>query len=222
MEIELLLRKIENKDWATLIFVLVLGLIAYNRWIFTSQFSDFSKLIFSNKYIKIYRDPSQLSSWFTLSMAFVQFITFSFIIHIFLSYFSTTNLASFRQFAQILNIVCFFILSKYLIEKVIAICFDLEEFINQFHLVKVNYRTYLGLAMLPITMILFYNTTISPYVMYLILSLIVIANVFIYSMIIKIHQKQLSSYFYYFILYLCTFEIAPYYILYKWYVNSGI
>lgn len=222
MEIEFLLRNIQTTDWATVLFVVALGIIAYNRWVFTAQFSDFSKLIYSNKYIKLYREDSNLKSWFTISMTFVQFLSLSFLIHIFLSEFSNHEINNLVHFVQILNVLSFLVLSKYLIEKIVAICFHLEDFMDQYSLVKVNYRSYIGLILLPIAMILFYNRTIDPIVLYGLGALLILANVFIYSMIIKIYQKYIGAYFYYFILYLCTFEIAPYYILYKWYINSGI
>src|SRR5690606_2620416 len=172
-----------------------------------------------NKYIKLYREESNLKSWFTISMAFVQFVSLSFLIHIFLSKFSSTELYNFRQYLQILNLLTFLILAKYLVEKIVAICFRLEDFLDQYSLVKVNYRSYLGLLLLPLAMVFFYNKTIDLLVLYIIGIALILANIFIYTMVIKIYQKQIGSYFYYFILYLCTFEIAPYYILYKWYLN---
>lgn len=222
MEIEFVLRNIETNDWATVFFIVALVIIAYNKWVYTAQFSDFSKMIYSNKYIKLYREESNLKSWFTLSMTFVQFLSLSFLIHIFISEFSEHQLYSFRHYVQILNVLTFLVLSKYIVEKIIAICFNMEEFMDQFSLVKVSYRSYIGLLLLPIVMILFYNQTIDPIVLYILGFVIILTNLFIYSLIIKNYQKYIGTYFYYFILYLCTFEIAPYYILYKWYINSGI
>src|SRR5690606_8664927 len=179
MEIEFLERNIHSTDWATLIFVLALGVIAYNRWVFSTQFADFSKLIYSNKYIKLYREESNLKSWFTISMAFVQFVSLSFLIHIFLSKFSSTELYNFRQYLQILNLLTFLILAKYLVEKIVAICFRLEDFLDQYSLVKVNYRSYLGLLLLPLAMVFFYNKTIDLLVLYIIGIALILANIFI-------------------------------------------
>jgi hypothetical protein len=44
---------------------------------------------------------------------------------------------------QIITFLIFFVLSKYLIEKIIATAFHIEEFVEQFNLQKVTYRTYI-------------------------------------------------------------------------------
>ena len=62
------LRIIENKDWATALFVLSLILIALTKSVFENRFSDFTKLIYSDKYIKMYRDSSHLMSGFTIAL----------------------------------------------------------------------------------------------------------------------------------------------------------
>lgn len=222
MEIEFLTRNIQSNDWATAIFAIALIIIAYNKWVFSAQFSDFSRLLISKKYIKMYKEETNLKSWFTMSMTFIQFLSLSFFIHIFLSKISHNEMNNFVHFIQILNILCFLIISKYIIEKIIGICFSIENLIDQYSLIKVSYRSYIGILLLPIVMIYFYNPNITPIFLYITTAIIAIVNVFIYFIIIKTYQKQIGSYFYYFILYLCTFEIAPYYILYKWYINSGI
>ena len=55
-------RIIENKDWATALFVLSFAIIAITKSVFENRFGEFANLIFSNKYIKIYRDSSHLIS----------------------------------------------------------------------------------------------------------------------------------------------------------------
>ena len=44
-------RVIENKDWATVLFVFSFTLIAATKSIFENRFNEFAKLIFSDKYI---------------------------------------------------------------------------------------------------------------------------------------------------------------------------
>lgn len=61
-------RIIENKDWATALFVLSLILIALTKSVFENRFNDFTKLIYSDKYIKMYRDSSHLMSGFTIAL----------------------------------------------------------------------------------------------------------------------------------------------------------
>ena len=61
-------RIIENKDWATVLFVLSFVIIAVTKSTFETRFTDFSKLIVSDKYNKIYKESSQLFSWFNIAL----------------------------------------------------------------------------------------------------------------------------------------------------------
>ena len=56
METEFIIRNFQSNDWATIFFIVALVIIAYNRWVYTVQFSDFTNLLFSNRYIKVYRE----------------------------------------------------------------------------------------------------------------------------------------------------------------------
>ncbi|WP_417354114.1 DUF4271 domain-containing protein [Flavobacterium sp.] len=210
----------DSKDWATILFVFCFVLIAANRSVFGARFAEFSKLALSNKYIKIYKDSGNMTSSFTISFFFVQLVSFSFFIQFLLSYFGSSSKSSLITFVQIFTFLSFFILSKYLTEKIIATSFNIEEFNEQFNLMKVNYRTYIGLVLLPLNAILFYNSNPSPFVVYTILTLIIMGSLYSYIVSLKTYQNLILGKLFYFILYLCTLEIAPYYFMYYWFTKS--
>jgi len=213
-------RIIENKDWATALFVVSFATIAIIKSIFEGRFADFSNLIFSDKYIKVYKDSSHLNSGFTISLFFVQVISLAFFIQLLLNYFGYASKTDWILFIQIITFLVFFILSKYLIEKIIATAFNIEEFIEQFNLQKVTYRTYIGLLLLPIDIILFYNDSISRNIPLFILIILLIINTLTYLMLIKNYQNIIFSKLFYFILYLCALEITPYYFMYYWFTKG--
>lgn len=207
-------------DWATILFVLCFALVVINRSVYEMRFSEFTRLAFSDKYTKIYKDGGNMLSGFTISFFIVQVISFAFLIQFLLSYFGYTEKTSWIAFIQILTAIAVFILSKYLLEKIIATSFNIEEFNEQFNLHKVNYRTYIGLILLPVNIILFYNDNPHPVVIYLIIGLIILASIVSYLVSLKIYQNLILGKLFYFILYLCTLEIAPYYFMYYWFTNS--
>ena len=213
-------RIIENKDWATVLFVVCLILIAITKSIFENRFSDFTKLIYSNKYIKIYKDSTNMLSWFTISLFVVQLISLAFFIQLSLSYFGIVSKTDWLIYIQIVTLLGVFVLSKYLVEKIIATSFNIEEILEQFNLQKVNYRTYIGLVLLPINIILFYNNSVSIMAIYFILAVILIINILTYLNSLKIYQNLILGKLFYFILYLCALEIAPYYFMYYWFTRS--
>ena len=214
-------RIIENKDWATALFVLSLILIALTKSVFENRFNDFTKLIYSDKYIKMYRDSSHLMSGFTIALFVVQIISFSFFLQLFLSYYGRASKSDWMLFIQLFTFITYFILAKFLIEKIIATAFKIEEFMEQFNLKKVPYRTYIGLIILPIDLILYYFDTFSKNIFLPIFTIALIINIFTYLLTIKNYQSLIMGKLFYFILYLCTLEIAPYYFMYYWFTKGN-
>jgi len=213
--LELHLRNIENKDWATLIFVFSLALIVIAKSAFESRFNDFIRLIVSDKYTKIYRESSHLMSGFNVLLFIINLISLSFFIQMILVYFfNYGEKTDWVLFVRIFTALSVFILSKFLIEKIIATIFGIEEIIEQFSLQKVNFRTYIGLLLLPISITLFYsNYSIKTVIISVILTLLT-TNTLTYIISLKNYQNSIISNMFYFILYLCALEIAPYYFIY--------
>ncbi|WP_281323169.1 DUF4271 domain-containing protein [Flavobacterium aestivum] len=215
-------RIVENKDWATLVFIMAFGIIALTKSVYENRFEDFFKLIYSNKYIRIYRDSSHLMDMFSISLFFIQIISFSFFIQLLLSYFGFTSKTDWVQFIQIFTFVIYFILSKFLIEKIIATAFNIEELIEQFNLQKVTYRTYIGLLLLPVDILLFYYDSILKNIPLLVFYIILGLNVLLYLVSIKNYRNEIFGKLFYFILYLCALEIAPYYFMYYWFTKGSV
>jgi len=210
----------EARDWATVIFVVALILIAVAKTAFEGRFYDFLRLIVSDKYVKIYRDSSNLLSGFTIALFVVQLVSFSFFIQLSLSYFGLASKTDWILFIQIFTFFSVFVLAKFLIEKIIATAFNIEEFAEQYNLQKVTYRTYIGLLLLPIDLILFYNTNSSKWIIFGTIAIILAINLFTYLVSLKNYQNIIFGKLFYFILYLCALEIAPYYFIYYLFTKS--
>jgi len=213
-------RLIENKDWATILFVLCVGIIAINKTISSVRFNEFIRLAYSDKYTKIYKDSSNLMSGFTVSMFVLQLFSFSFFTLLVLNQFGKAEKTNGITYIQIFTFLTVFILSKFLIEKIVATAFKIEEFNEQFNSLKVNYRVYFGFILLPVNILLFYNTFDSKLFFQILLVTLLIINITIYIVALKLYQNLLMSKIFYFILYLCTLEIAPYYFIYNWFTKN--
>ena len=220
LAIQLNTRIIENNDWATILFLLCVGIIAVNKTISSVRFNEFIRLAYSDKYTKIYRDSSNLMSGFTVSMFILQLFSFSFFTLLVLHQFEKTEKTNFIVYIQIFTFLTVFILSKFLIEKIIATAFKIEEFSEQFNLLKVNYRAYFGFILLPVNIILFYNSFDSNLFFWILLIALFVINTTTYLVALKLYQNLLMRKIFYFILYLCTLEIAPYYFIYNWFTKN--
>ncbi len=210
----------ESTEWATVLFVLCFLLIALTRTTFEKRFSDFLRLAISDKYLKMYRDTSHLMSGFTVLLFIVQVISLAFFIQIALSHFGFGSKTDWVLFVRIFTLLGVFILIRFLIDKIIGTTFNIEEFVEQFNLQKVSYRTYIGLLLLPADIILFYgNFHGSVFISAAIIAILII-NVLTYLLSLKNYQNFITGKLFYFILYLCALEIAPYYFMYYWFTKN--
>ncbi len=206
----------ESRDWATVLFVLCFLLVAVTRAAFENRFIEFSRLAISDKYIKIYKDGG-VAGWFNAILFVVQVISFAFLIQLILAATGYAEKTDWLLFIRLATFTGVFILAKYLIEKIVATAFDIEEFMEQFNLQKISYRTYLGIIILPVNIFLFYHSDLSIYALYTVITIILIINLLTYLNSLKIYQNLIASHLFYFILYLCALEIAPYYFMYYWF-----
>lgn len=209
-----------GNEWAAFLFVATLSVIVVTRTVFEARFADFTRLIVNDKYLKIYRDHTQISSWFNVLLFWVQLITFSFLLLVWLDHLGWMEKDNFKSFIQIFTLFSFFILSKYLIEKIIAATFEIEEKLDQFNLYKISYRAYSGLLMFPFAVVMYYNDTINIGFFYIFATLIAFAHLFTYLKTLKSFQSVIINNLFYFILYLCALEIGPYYFIYYWFINK--
>lgn len=212
--LELQPRLIENKDWATVVFVLAFALVVLAKSAFENRFSDFIRLIVSDKYMKIYRDSSHLLSGFNVLLFVVNVISLSFFLQLVLHHYGFGEKLDWVLFVRIFTLLTVFILSKFLVEKIFATTFGIEEVIEGFNLQKVSFRTFIGLLLLPVSVILFYGDYSTNSLILTIIGILLIINVITYILSLRIYQNLIISNIFYFILYLCTFEIAPYYFIY--------
>ena len=207
-------RILEPKDWATYLFLFSFILIAITKSAFETRFSEFIRILASDKYIKSYKDSSHLMSGFTILLFFVKIISFAFFIQIILDNLGIISKTDWVVYIRIFTFFSVFVLSKFLIEKIIATVFGIEEFNEQFNLQKVSYRTFIGIALLPINIYLYYSESGATYIIYSTIAIVMMINIYSYLVSLKTHQNLISSKLFYFILYLCTLEIAPYYFIY--------
>lgn len=212
-------RIIGIQDWATIVFVALFIIVVVVKSVFETRFQEFMKLIVSDKYTKIYRDASYLMSGFTIFLFVVQLFSVALFIQLALHNFLHLEKTDLILFIQITTFLIVFVLSKFLFEKIIATSFSIEEFADQFNLQKVTYRSYVGLLLLPVNAVLFYNTHTSNFIYFAIIAAIVGGNLTSYIISLKNYQNVVFGKLFYFILYLCALEIAPYYFIYYWFAK---
>ena len=215
-----MLREIISNEWYVIFFVLCLSILALAKRSFSTRFNDFLLLVGKSKYLKIYARDQKFIDQFD-ALLFVNLII-SLSLFCFLGYSTFIDSIPFNlgTFLKILLGIGSIILIKILLERLIGSLFGIDTLMDSYLFQKTNYKNYTGLLLLPINILLVFTIPLSVNVFFVIFALIFIINLIGFITSIKTHQKTIINNIFYFILYLCALEIAPYVILYKLFINS--
>ena len=211
-----MLRHVTSNELLTVLLVIGLIFIAVAKLIAPRRFDDFIIVLGNSKYLKIYIKDQKFFDKFD-AVLFINLIIssaiFGFIIYKLTSIGISEPSINF-MFKLILGIGLF-ILIKVLIERLVGSLFEIDKIIDNYLFQKITYKNYLGILLLPINALLLYSVNPSLTIVYIIVALLLTVNIVGIFTTFKAHQSLLKANMFYFILYLCALEIAPYIILYK-------
>lgn len=213
---EPLLRHIENIDWVTVLLFSSLLLIVIAKSTFYNRFLNFIILPFNNKYIFLYNKKDKLINWFHIFFTVFQIINFS--LFLFLSWkvfygSDETQDMTLFIYPAILGSVLLFLFLKVFLQLGNGFIFRSNRVISELIFKKLSYLNYSGIIMFIANVILSYVMKDSKPIVYITFFLILSINAIGWITLLRNHQKFIANNFFYFILYLCALEIAPWVII---------
>ena len=170
----------------------------------------------SGKYLVIKSKEYKLLFGFNVLMLTVHILSVS--LFVFLTFRLLTNQTlegSGNLLLRIITAYSFIVLLKITVEKIIANVFDIDDTIDSYIFQKQTYLNFISLIVFGLSLFLVYSDIPSLPLFYLIIAVIFIALSYTLYAIVKKNLRLISRYWFYFILYLCALEIAPYVVLYK-------
>ena len=207
-------RVINNIDWITAIIFSSIFFMVIAKNLFYQRFLNFIILPFNNKYIFMYNKKDKLLNWFNIFFTLFQLLNFSLFIYLASNILSNSESDQYPVvFLIILGFLFLFLFGKILLQMGGGFVFNNNKIISEFIFKKLSYLNYSSIIMLASNIIITYVLTDSKIVVFASIFLIVVVNVIGWITIIKNYQKLISGYFFYFILYLCALEIAPFVII---------
>ncbi|WP_046756325.1 DUF4271 domain-containing protein [Kordia jejudonensis] len=213
-------RTIISKDWITLLFLVSFCILVLVRFVFRKQFSLFLSFLFTNKYENQFvSKQDDLVNWFSALLFLVQVTSFSIFIYVAVTFFYPSLRTAPFLFVKIITFTTFFIIIKYIFEKIIAVILDLESYVNTYNFHKLTTRNLFGILLIPINLLLVYNLDGHKIVFFSIIVTFFLYNLIGLFFLLKNYQKLIISKLFYFILYLCALEIAPYLVIYKFLIK---
>ncbi len=208
-------RIVISKDWITIMLLIAVTLLILNRLKSSDRYYKLKNLLVNNTYVNSYSKANPLLfNSFNIIFLVVYIIIISFLLFIAIHLFEP-KVASFDFlfYLKIAFIVCFFIGLRVVTGILLSILFEKERVQKYFTFLKTSYLSNYSLIMLPLIAIHFYfdSTNYS----YFLLITAVLLILYYYVLLIKNNQSLLFGKSFYFILYLCTLEIAPFIIMTK-------
>lgn len=210
-------RHVESLDWISLILLGAFILLSLVKSTYPQRFEEFISLLTSNKFMVFRGKEYKAFHPFNIFMFLLNIISVSLFLFLLFKMLSPIETVDNQMvlFIRIATGYTSFVLVKFGIEKIIANIFDLDRIIDYYLYQKLAYRNFIALLLFIPLIFFFYAFTPPLILMYSLLGLLILMNAVSLSTIYKQNQSLISANWFYFILYLCTLEIAPYIILYK-------
>ncbi|MBW8242238.1 DUF4271 domain-containing protein [Muricauda oceani] len=203
-------KTIVSLDWMTITLFVGLVILALGKYLFHKKFLNFIILPFNDKYILLHNKKGQFSHWFYLLLTLFQLVNFSLFIFLVLTTFDLFPVeGTVINYLLILGFLALFELVKFLLQMFTGFVFNNIGFVGGLIFSKISYLNYSSIIICMANILLIYITTNSKTTIYVALAMIFLINGIGLTKLLKNHQKALFPYFMYFILYLCTLEIAP-------------
>ena len=215
-----MIREIISNEWFVILIVVNLIILAFTKFSFTKRFHDYLWVLWNSKYLKVYAREQKFIDQFDGLLFLNLSISLSIFIFICYGVFVETQAFALNTFFKIWLCVNVLLIIKAFLERLIGQLFEINILLDSYLFQKIAFKNYVGLLLIPLNILLLFAFEPSPFLLYFIFTLasLTLFTGFISSF--KAHQKTIINNLFYFILYLCALEIAPYAILYKIFITN--
>ena len=197
--------------WVFPAFLLIFGLVAFLRAFYPKHFADYEQLLVNNKYIAIYGKKERKLHLFTVVLYLMQCVCLALLIYVGMKHFGIKKLFSERfMFLELTLLVTVILMLKLVIQEWVSSLFDLSDFCNDYIFIRIAYSSYAAIGAVLVLFIGVYCSLVSIALLAVLFAILLIINALSWIEIIKNNLKEIKPYIFYFILYLCALEIAPY------------
>ncbi|WP_223032643.1 DUF4271 domain-containing protein [Hanstruepera marina] len=215
-----MLREVISNDLFTVAIILGLVFVTISKSMSPKRFNDFVAVLGNSKYLKIYARDQKFFDLFDALL----FANYSIGLSVFgiITYNQLLSPIVLTPFflSKLVLAIAILIVMKILIERLLGSVFEIEFLTDNYLFQKITYKNFIGLVLIPINFLLVFTIPISNTLIYILLGLIIIIFCIGILTTVKTHQNLIKQNLFYFILYLCALEIAPYIILYAFVIDG--
>jgi len=212
-----MLREVLSTELYTILLVFCLFLVTATKLIFPKRFYHFIRLVINFKYLKVYIRVHKFFNLFELLLFLNLLINLSIFLLLVVKLDVYLPKSEYNLPLQLALSIAALLIFKYILELLISKILKLDYLVVKYVFHKSSYKNFIGVLLLPINVVLLYawHPTLLNRNLFIIFLLLI--HTFGIILFVKDNLKLLKTNWFYFILYLCTLEILPYYILYNFY-----
>ncbi|WP_372744919.1 DUF4271 domain-containing protein [Lutibacter sp.] len=208
----------ENNDWMTFVFLFILVLLTANKLLFNNRILHTGTLFLQKKFLLIYfgKDKSVVFNLFQIVLFSIKVLSISLIIYHINNYFKiNSSLEGFVGYIIIASCLTLYFVIHYLLGVFLAAILNFQKAYKKVVYDKLSYFNNLILWILPFLVVYSYTSVLRVLFFNILLFLFIGLLVVRYLLLLTNNKNLIFNNIFYFILYLCALEIAPFVIILK-------
>ena len=201
-----------STDWITFILALLFLCIFLLKGFNSTKLKAYFFAFFNKSFIvSEIEERTSLINRFSVVFTFFTVVNISLLLCYLLFFYQKTTILRFLLFTKVFFFVFIYFTLKWVLEQSFVILFSIQNELKFFLTSKNIYLQSFSLWLFPIAILLFFSNVNTGFL----IALILILLCFRFLLILLNNKNLILKKLFYFILYLCTFEIAPLFILFK-------
>jgi len=207
-----------NNNWVALVFIIILLILVGLNSFYGKRLARTNRMLLTKSYIQTYYNKDKIKFFNTFSslLFIVQILSISLLLYLFILAFNSKLIGvNIVFFLNIVSIITAYFVLRYLVGFLLSNLFDLKDLFFKLSFEKSNYLYNVILWVLPMILLSTYAVVYKLTIVKLTVIFSLILLVFRYVLVLLNNKKVILNNLFYFILYLCTLEIAPLIIILK-------
>jgi len=215
--LEFTIRNFNDNDWITAVMLLIISMLIFAKMQHQDKFNKTLQLFYNNRYFLNYsKESNRTFNSFNITFQIIQLLSFSLLGFVLLEKWSVFKNQEFSiSFWNFFFFIAIFFIGKLILIKVIGAIFRFQKLQNDLIFFKISYLNLIAICLLPLTAFLVYGKFINNYIVNISLVYTLFLFFYTYGLILVNNKKIIYNNIFYFILYICTLEIAPFLIILK-------
>jgi hypothetical protein len=205
-------RDILSNNWMTLLFVFCLLLIFLLKLFKATKLKGYGTSIFNKGFIEIeIQEKNTKFSFFHITFTLFSFLSVSITTFLLLDNYKENLSFGLVEYVQLSSYILIYVLARFIIEFLITGLLEMRGILAYFFLSKRSYLYSISIGLFALNTIYYYGFQKFELLLYGTILLFTIRL----TLILNNNKNLIIKELFYFILYLCAFEIAPLFVLFK-------